>query len=422
MPGHRERSAAQSPLYRRVFDYFWTFKTTDVGKSLGLGTIVAASMGSATLDIPLYYLVCMLAASVVVAFVGGLLLRPRLVMHGEIPARAVAGRPFTSRIRLTNQGWLPAYDVSVGIFPMPRPLRQVLVDGQIRRLAPGESAPAHLTVHPLRRGVHHLPELYPYTVFPFNVFRSASTPHVLHPLLVVPKFEPLEEIELPVTRRYQPGGIVMASKVGESPEYIGSREYRPGDPARAIDYRSWARLARPVVREYQEEYFCRVAVILDTYVPKWTHIPPAGHAGFEAAVSLTAAIADALTRGEHVIDIFAAGPALHVFRAGRHAASVDHVLEILAGVGPCRTEPCEALAPQLVQELASLSAVVCIFMDWNAPRQALAREMAESGCAIKVALVREGAPSLSMTPEEETEFRAVTLTPGQVHSGTLERI
>src|SRR5690606_17421882 len=146
-------------------------------------------------------------------------------------------------------------------------------------------------------------------------------------LLVVPSFEPLQDVVLPITRRYQPGGIVLASKVGESPEYIGSREYRTGDPARDIDYRSWARLARPVVRESQEEYFCRVALILDTYVSRWTRMPREGHEPMEAAVSLTAAVADALTRGEHVIDIFAAGPEIHVFRAGRHAASVDQVLE-----------------------------------------------------------------------------------------------
>jgi hypothetical protein len=40
---------------------------------------------------------------------------------------------------------------------------------------------------------------------------------------------------------------------------------------RRIDFRSWARLGKPVVREYQEEYYCRIALILDTHVvPKKT--------------------------------------------------------------------------------------------------------------------------------------------------------
>lgn len=411
-----------TPLYRRLFHYFWTFKTTDSGKCLGLGTVMAASLGSATLDIPLYYFVCMLAAIVVIGFFAGLLLRPRVVLRGNLPDRAVAGRPFTSRFYATNEGRWPSYDLSVGMFPLPRTVTQTICDAQLRLLPRHETAAMQLTVQPLRRGHYRLPELYPYSVFPFNVFRSAAKPQPSRPLLVVPSFEPLTEVVLPVTRRYQPGGIVLASKVGESPEYIGSREYRAGDAARDIDYRSWARLARPVVREYQEEYFCRVALILDTYVPKWTRIPPEGHDRMEAAVSLTAAVADALARGEHVIDIFAAGPELHVFRAGRHAASVDQVLEVLAGVDVCRTDPCETLAPQLAQELGSLSAVVCIFMDWDAPRRAMVREIAESGCAIKVVLVREGSPSEAMTPDEEDEFRAVTVIPAQIRSGALGRV
>ena len=410
------------PLYRRLFHYLWTFKTTDAGKCLLVGTLLATSMGSATLDIPLYYLVCLLAATVLVGFLGGLALRPRISLRGALPGRAVAGHAFTSRFYATNEGRWAAYDLSVGLFPLPTAVRQDVRDGQIRRLAKAETTALHVTVHPLRRGYYRLPQLYPYTVFPFNVFRSASRPGPATSLLVLPSFEPLEGVDLPLTRRYQPGGIAVASKVGESPEYIGSREYRPGDAARDIDYRSWARLARPIVREYQEEYFCRIALVLDTFVPRWTPIPAEGYGPLEAAVSLTAAVADTLTRGEHVIDIFAAGPELHVFRAGRHAGSVEQVLEILAGVDACHTDPCDELAPGLAQELASLSAAVCILLDWDPPRRAMVREMAESGCAIKVVLVRERPPTIPLLAEEEEEFQAMNVTPGQVRSGALERV
>ncbi len=418
----RKRATPPEPLYRRVFQYLWDFKTTDAGKCLLLGLMLSASMGSATLDIPLYHLVCYLAATVVVAFTMGLMLRPRVVLHGDLPQRAVAGRPFTSQFHATNRGRIPVYDLGVGLFPLPNHVRQDLVDGAVTRLAPGESAVVQLTVHPLRRGWHTLPALYPYTVFPFNVFRSAARPQPPRPLLVLPAFEPVHDVDLPIARRYQPGGISLASKVGESPEYIGSREYRPGDPVDDIDYRSWARLARPVVREFQEEYFCRIALVLDTYVPKRTRIPAEGHLELEAAVSVAAAMADALTRDEHVIDIFAAGPELHVFQAGRHSAHAENVLEILAGVNACRTDPCLDLAPALAQELASLSAAVCIFLDWNEPRRRMVREMAESGCAVKLVLVRSKPPTVPLAPEEDEEFRAIIVTPADVRSGVLERV
>jgi len=81
---------------------------------------------------------------------------------------------------------------------------------------------------------------------------------------VLPDFRPADAITVPGSARYQPGGIALTSNVGESPEYIGNRDYRAGDPLRRIDFRSWGRLAKPVVREYQEEYFSRIGVVLDT--------------------------------------------------------------------------------------------------------------------------------------------------------------
>jgi uncharacterized protein (DUF58 family) len=407
-------------LYQRIADYLWVFKTTPAGKCLVVGFVISASLGSASLDMPLYHLVCALGAAGLVAFVVGLLFRPRVQVQGGLPAHAVAGQPVTTQFRLTNAGRWPAFDLSLGLFPLAKGIRQELRDGVVTRLGRSETATVHLTIEPLRRGFYTLPDLYPYSVFPFNVFRSACRPQPPSPLLVYPAFPALSTLVLPRVRRYQPGGLVMTSRVGESSEYIGSREYRPGDSTRDLDFRSWARLARPVVREYQEEYFCRIALILDTYVATRGRRPVQGYAQLEAAISLTAAVADVLARGEDVIDLFAAGPTLHIFRAGRRTAHLGQVLEILAGVEECRTDPCEELAPVLAQELASLSAAVCIFLDWDGPRRRLVQEMAESGCAVKVLLVRDRAPSVSMAPEEEEEFLATVLAPEQIRAGQLE--
>ena len=58
----------------------------------------------------------------------------------------------------------------------------------------------------------------------------------------------------------------MSSDLGESFEYIGNREYREGDNVRDIDWTATARLNTPIVREYRDEYFLRVGVVLDTHV------------------------------------------------------------------------------------------------------------------------------------------------------------
>ena len=60
-------------------------------------------------------------------------------------------------------------------------------------------------------------------------------------LLAYPRFYHMEEFVVPVGRRYQPGGIPLSSSTGDAIEFLGTREYREGDPVRNIHWRSWAR-------------------------------------------------------------------------------------------------------------------------------------------------------------------------------------
>ena len=95
----------------------------------------------------------------------------------------------------------------------------------------------------------------------------------------------------------------------------GTREYREGDPIRNIHWRSWARRGEPVVKEYQEEYFCRIA-------HRARHVPARGgprrrtSGAFEAAISVVASIADYFSRSEYIVDILAAGPDVYEVSAG----------------------------------------------------------------------------------------------------------
>jgi len=209
----------------------------------------------------------------------------------------------------------------------------------------------------------------------------------------------------------------LTSSIGESPEYIGNREYVPGDSARRIDYRSWARLAKPVVREYQEEYYCRVALVLDTFVPRGRKARREGFPDLEAAISLSASVADALSRGEYLIDLFAAGPELYVFRAGRHTAHFENILEIVACVDACRDNPFDTVAPALVDELTNISTVIGVLLDWDASRRQLVRTAVEMGCSVKILIVRDGETT---EPIDFDEGSVVQLSIAQIRDGGLD--
>ena len=376
------------PFTVRFFFYLWRFKLTRGGRYLFYGLLLS-TLGTVSVQIPVYQLFFALGALLGTSWLAGRVLRPKLELRARLPLKTTSGEPAVGEVTLVNRGRLPGLDVSVGYFDLPKPL----VHQDRERSVPvghrGESATMPLTLLPLKRGLYPLPDLRAFSTFPFNLIRSAAARIPQEALLVLPAFHPLQ-IALSAGTRYQPGGIAFTSRSGESPEYIGNREYVPGESMRRLDFRSWARLGKPVIREYQEEYYSRIALVLDTYIPAGRRERAAGFAELEAAVSLTAAVADALSAGESIIDLFAAGAELHVFRAGRHTAHFDNLLEILACVDACRTDPFTSVAPAIADELGNISAVVCVLLDWDEPRRELARAALEAGCSLKVLVVRDG--------------------------------
>src|SRR4030095_5715393 len=188
--------------------------------------------------------------------------------------------------------------------------------------------------------------------------------------------------------RYQPGGIPLASSLGDSTEFVGTRDFRDGDPVRRIHWRSSARRGRPVVTECQEEYFARIALVLDTYLPRR---PRTGEQrSFEAAVSVLASIADHMGRSEDVVDVFAAGPEICEVSTGRSLGRLDTVLDALACLEPCHEPPFDVLAPRLVERLSRLTTVVAVVLDWDEGREAFLGRLRDLGVALRIFVVHDG--------------------------------
>ncbi|MHC4877710.1 MAG: DUF58 domain-containing protein [Planctomycetota bacterium] len=405
------------PFTLRYWRYLWRYKLTPAGRFL-FWSVLFTSGGLATVIIPVYQVFCVLLSVYLVVWCVNLLFRPKLRVVGELPRRVTAGGELRAEFELVNQSWRPAYDLMLWIIGLPESFRLLSADRVIQRLGPGESVTLPLILQPSRRGVYPLPDLRPHSTFPFNLMRSGATKHRLGTTTVLPHFHPIDELDVPVGQKYQPGGVALSSHIGESPEYIGNREYVPGEPIRRIDFRGWARLGKPVVREFQEEYYCRIALILDTWIPS-RRVPRDGFPQLEAAISLSASIADALAATEHLIDIFAAGPELYVFRAGRQLAHFDNVLEILAAVDSCRDDPFAKVTPAVSDELSSITTAVCVFLDWDDSRADLAREIVEAGCQLKLVIVRDG---VTTKPIDGVGDDVTVLTPERIRQGGFDRL
>ena len=422
------------PRYRsitvRIVMYFyrqWRDELTAAGKCL-TWAIAITGLGTVSVQMPIYQVFCGLVTLLAAGAAAGFVFRPRVSIRGQFPDRGVCGEPLTATFTLKNLRLIPAYDVGLGIFGLPAAFTTDEDRELVPRLGRGESASVTVTITPQRRGRFELPDLRAYSTFPFYIGRSGKVAQPIEPLLVLPNFEPLAGLVLPQGGRYQPGGIALTSRVGESPEYIGNREYVPGEPVRRLDFRAWARTGTPVVREYQEEFYSRVGIVLDTQLALPRRLPPGGHRRFEAAIALTAAVAAALSGeagtaggrgsgGEYIIDLFIAGTTQHTFRSGRNVSQFDAVLDVLAAVGPGGGDPATRLGPELSQELTRVSTVVYILLDWTPNRRALCEQILQAGCQLKpLFVVSDNSPLLHQTPDLP---EAVVLRPQDIARGGL---
>jgi uncharacterized protein (DUF58 family) len=190
-------------------------------------------------------------------------------------------------------------------------------------------------------------------------------------------------LALPGTRRYQPGGIALASSVGDSEEFVSLREYRPGDPLKRIHWRSSARVGRAVVREHQDEFFVRHGLVLDTFMPV------GAEDRFEDAVSVAASFAAGVRAQESLLDLMFVGPEAYVFTAGRGLGQLERMLEVLADVRPCLDRPFSALHRLVAERHHALSGVICVFLVWDEARRALVQHLRAFGVPALTLLITD---------------------------------
>jgi len=365
-------------------------RLTARGRYLLWTTALLALLGLDTRRTQVFSLFAVGAGALLLASLFWLARAPRAQFHCPLPDHTTVGAPLQLRARVEGQAGRLIHDLRVS-FPRPRfwkssisfEPREAFLD-----LLPDKLGEVRADLAVTRRGRYLLrgPTLRRTDPLRLTTGRAITLPD--QSLIAYPRFYSMDEFMIPVGRRYQPGGIPLSSSLGESIEFVGTRDYREGDPIKSIHWRSWARRGRPVVKEYQEEYFCRIAIILDTFVPNRPRA--AGERVFEAAISVVASIADFFSRSEYVVDILAAGPDLYEVSAGRSLAYLENILDVLACLEACPDPPFETIGPALFEKLGQITTVVAVLQDWDDAREAFLQKVKALGTAVRVVIVHEG--------------------------------
>lgn len=421
-----------SPIFRILYLFYRIFsgarhralrRITGPGRALVVATMVAAMLGIDPENTVGYQAFTLLFALLVVATVFTFHFRLRFSATRLLPRFGTVGQPLSYRVAVRNltpknQAGLTLLENLADPRPSFREWKALQLDDEKhvrpfrinrrRRTNPFQLATvkeaglppipakqevqAEVQLTPLRRGILRFDTVSLARPDPFGLFRTFVKMPLPQTVLILPKRYWLPPVALPGVLKYQHGGVTLASNVGQSDEFVALREYRHGDPIRHIHWRSWAKVGKPIVKEFEDEFFVRHALVLDTF----TERPHSEE--FEEAVSVAASFACTVLTQESLLDLMFVGTEAYCFTAGRGVAHADQMLEILASVRSCPDRPFTSLETLVLNHVSVLSGCICVLLAWDDERRDLVRKLRALGLPVLVLVVCEKAPTNPLDP------------------------
>ncbi len=279
-------------------------------------------------------------------------------------------------------------------------------------IPPRSKTKVTVELEPSYRGVVRLTGVTIARPDPFGLFNACQNIALSQSILILPKRYQVPPIQLPGARKAQSGSISLASSVGDSEEFVSLRDYRPGDPLRKIHWKSWAKTDKPIVREEQEQFFVRHALILDTFdQAKYSDI-------LEEAVAVAASFSCDFQTQESLLDLMFVGNEAYCFTSGRGLGTTEQMLEILAGVAPCNDKPFESLISTVMNRVSMLSGCICILIAWDEQRKKLIQYLQGLNIPTLVLIITEDTSTLDeseLIGERSMQFQILKL--GKIQQG-----
>ena len=233
-----------------------------------------------------------------------------------------------------------------------------------------------IEAEPLRRGFTKLGTTA--VLFPDLLGMSYGVKRFVNPeqLLILPKrYRINESFELPGGSNALPGGTNASWSTGNSDEFVSLRDYRESDSAKKIHWPSSVKRHKPVVREYQDEYFLRQSLILDVHTDNPILL--------EEAVSVATSFLLRMTEKNASVDlVYCAEQPITVSGGGSGATSSSggqgQQLEALATL-QSSTQPFFLLAEFVRTKARGLTGCVIVCCEWTEEHQQLQRFFESKG-------------------------------------------
>ena len=393
--------------------WYWARRRlTPAGWAVATALMVTAGVGTDIGNTVTYQSFVLLSGLIFFSFVCSFWFRGKFSATRELPRVGTVGQPLPYHIRVKNltakpqigltvlenledprptyRDWL-GFQMAEGRRVRPfrfsersnrDPFRLARVkEAEVPPILPHSEVEARGEIQPLRRGILRFHGVTMARPDPLGLFRSFLRVPAAQTVLILPKRYALPPIALPGSMRYQEGGVALAAHVGSSEEFVALRDYRHGDPLRHIHWRSWARTGKPIVKEYEDEFFVRHALVLDTFDEEPNSVV------LEDAVSVAASFACTILTQESLLDLLFVGSQSYCFTAGRGVGSSDQMLEVLAGVKHCPDKKFEVLERLVMNHISVVSGCICVLQRWDGARRKFIKKLKELDVPLLVLII-----------------------------------
>jgi uncharacterized protein (DUF58 family) len=253
----------------------------------------------------------------------------------DAPRWIPAGSQAIVRLGVHNARSIPAIDLSFEL-SKPKPTRSVRTTTQAvhkstqdarhcEMIAPGAVYRWECLTDWPRRGMHPVPSLIVQSFFPFHLFRNRHTVDLATLVAVAPR--PLDHDEHPALDSIMAtiSGLIQRWKSGDSMVYLGSREYQVGMTVRRWDFASWARLGKPIVREFGTTSTASIRLIIDTAIDakSGTQNSSGDTDSLERLLSLAVLVIETILQRSFAIDLLVTYPKSIARPGAAHAGDVS---------------------------------------------------------------------------------------------------
>eukprot|EP00112_Aurelia_sp_Birch-Aquarium-sp1_P004399 Seg14972.1 transcript_id=Seg14972.1/GoldUCD/mRNA.D3Y31 product="putative protein YeaD" protein_id=Seg14972.1/GoldUCD/D3Y31 len=243
----------------------------------------------------------------------------------------------------------------------------------------GEARRITMKCVPLKRGKISFAYMKLVLPDPLGLFqRWRSVEQTEDCLVVLPKRYRLPDFDLSGVSRNQMGGEVASQSAGQVGEFIGLRDYKPGDPLKLMHWRSYAKTGKPIVKEYEDVFFPRCGLVLDTCCA----LQDAEK--FEEAVSIAASFASSVDTKESLLDLIFLNQGAKVQTVGKGVAKVEQMLETLASVEVDLDPDWHSLSQKVLVHAEQLSTCIVILTSVSDEKTEMVQRWRNAGMGLLV--------------------------------------